>query len=363
MNGAPDLDLREVFQSHEDLADPVAVASLADAAHAQVAAKAGLRPRMTRPTALVASLAAVVALVGTVSGTVALLSGPDRATVLPADPPPVTTGPFAGPAVRLLKLYSDLTAAAEPPALAVSGDLDQSEGQLEPAIGSDYKYSIATGHLTASGPLPTGPARGWVTLPDTSRRVETPLMTADETLAALRGTPRDCQGCADVVVTGAIPTTMDLTVLGGDAEVPAWKFQLAGTSFQLIRAAIPARSLVTLPSDALTPLPGTIPAGSYAVSADGRSLDITFAGSEETGVCGRRYAATAHESSAAVVVAIADVGPVDPTPPTQGQGCDDVGHLRHVTVRLDAPLVERAVLDLAWGRLMPRTGPQPGRVS
>lgn len=250
-------------------------------------------------------------------------------------------------AAQLLDRYAAAKGKAAPPALDLGDELEQQDGNWEPAVGENDKLAWLTGHLVAVAPLPPAPGPAKV-LTGAGRGVSTTVISARDALAAMTARRSSCNGCTDLAVTGATLSTMDVRTSAGTVTVPAWRFALRGTAVTLRRVAVPLSALVRTPAP-WAPAPGDgLRADSFEQAPGGRTLIVAFTGApDEPGPCGADYRGVAFESDRAVVVAVLDL-------PRKSDGqeiaCADIGAGRSVEVPLRRPLGDRTVLSLADGQ-------------
>ena len=250
-------------------------------------------------------------------------------------------------AAQLLDRYADARKTSDSPALDLGDQLEQQEGDWEPAVGENNKLAWLTGHLVAVAPLPDAPGPGRV-LDGTVGGVTTTVVSAHDALAAMTSRRSNCDGCTDLRVTGAVLTTMDVRTSAGVVTVPGWRFSLDGTAVTLLRVAIPASALVRTPVD-WTPAPGDgLRPESFDLAPGGRTMTLVFTGApDEPGACGADYRGEAFESDQAVVVAVVQI-PREPS--GQDIACAAIGAVRMVDVTLHRELGDRTVLSLADGQ-------------
>lgn len=308
-----------------------------------------LSPAAPRSAALGRATAALVAtlLVSTALGACGSVGGGVRGGG-PASPT-MDDRDRAQRAARLLDRYADALKASDAPGLALGDQLEQQDGDWEPAVGENNKLAWLTGHLVAVAPLPPAPGPGKV-LDGTLGGVSTTVLSAEDALKAMTARHSACDGCTDLRVTGAALTTMDVRTSAGVVTVPAWRFSLEGTAVTLLRVAVPASGLVRTPVD-WTPAPGDgLRPESFELASGGRTLTLVFTGApDEPGPCGADYRAQAFESDRAVVVAVVQL-PREPS--GQDIACEAIGAVRSVDVTLDRVLGDRAVLSLADAQLV-----------
>jgi len=164
-----------------------------------------------------------------------------------------------------------------------------------------------------------------------------PIIAASDAVALLRSTgtghaPTPLRVTSVRLAAGSFATDRGLMLL------PAWLLTFDGVSN-------PASVLAVVPS-----LQFRIPAASgqatammsATISADGRTLTVSFVGSQAgTGPCTADYAASAAESVHAVAIVINEVRSAN----SGGGSCAAVGYVRRAAVQLRSPLGERVVVD------------------
>jgi hypothetical protein len=205
------------------------------------------------------------------------------------------------------------------------------------------KDAFGSGHFRLAGTLPAGPLPGLVRWAD-GTTLRLPLLTARATFAELAA-QRPCGGpyaCGQLTVTGAQPGAVTVRTSRGPASVPAWRFTVAGLGWQVSEVAVARSALVVLPGYGPIPAAGqNTPGvgGLTAVSADGRTLTLSFTGSW----CDAAWGAYRYESGGTVVAGSWEK-------PSAGNGaCLAMGMSRTARVRLARPLGTRVVLDVASG--------------
>lgn len=213
------------------------------------------------------------------------------------------------------------------------------------------KDAFGSGHFRLAGALPAGPLPGVVRWAD-GTTLRLPLLTARAAFAALAA-QRPCGGpyaCGQLTVTGAQPGAVTVRTSRGLASVPAWRFTVAGLGWQVSEVAVARSALVVLPGYGPIPPAGRNTrgvSGLTAVSADGRTLTLSFTG----GACDAAWGAYRYESNGTVVAG-------SWVKPSAGNtSCSLVGIFHTARVTLARPLGTRVVLDVASGLpLVP--GPQ-----
>ncbi|MCZ0979374.1 hypothetical protein O1L60_10385 [Streptomyces diastatochromogenes] len=148
-------------------------------------------------------------------------------------------------------------------------------------------------------------------------------------------------------MTGAVFGLAARDVAGERLLVPAWLFTadpVDAAPYTVVETAV-VREYLAPPVKPSPPDQGTAPArqiGSYRTAEDGRKLTVTFWG----GVCGT-YTAEAVETPERVTVRIDEKS--DP-----GRVCIAIAKEITLTVTLQSPLGDRAVVDAASGEAVPR---------
>jgi hypothetical protein len=205
------------------------------------------------------------------------------------------------------------------------------------------KDAFASGHFRLAGTLPARPLPGLVRWAD-GTTLRLPLLTAKAAFADLAA-QRPCGGpfaCGQLTVTGAQPGVVTVRTSRGLASVPAWRFTVAGLGWKVSEVAVARGALVVLPGYGPIPAAGrNTPGvtGLTAVSADGRTLTLSFIGS----ACDAAWGAYRYESNATVVAGSWEKPAAGNTP------CPAVGMFRTARVTLARPLGTRVVLDVASG--------------
>ncbi|MDJ0383304.1 hypothetical protein [Streptomyces sp. G-G2] len=189
----------------------------------------------------------------------------------------------------------------------------------------------------ASGPAPgtgTGPSACATSVP---LEPETPVGPGDT--PPCNPDPRPMKPPRTETVGSAVLGLAAGTVDGARGLVPAWLFEVTGTS-----GGGAARTVVQPAARDAGPAPQggrTVPGFSY--SATDRKLTVHFWG----GACST-YAAQARESAEAVTVKITD------TPNEAGRVCILIAKEMSVTVTLEQPLGNRSVVDATTGKPLAR---------
>jgi hypothetical protein len=205
------------------------------------------------------------------------------------------------------------------------------------------KDAFGSGHFRLAGTLPAGPLPGLVRWAD-GTTLRLPLLTARAAFAELAA-QRPCGGpyaCGQLTVTGAQPGVVTVHTSRGLASVPAWRFTVTELGWQVGEVAVARSALVVLPGYGPIPAAGrNTPGvdGLTAVSADGRTLTLSFIGS----ACDAAWGAFRYESNGTVVAGSWEKPSAGNTP------CPAVGMFRTARVTLARPLGTRVILDVASG--------------
>jgi hypothetical protein len=205
------------------------------------------------------------------------------------------------------------------------------------------KDAFGSGHFRLAGPLPARPLAGMVRWAG-GTTLRLPLLTARAAFAELAA-QRPCGGpyaCGQLTVTGAQPDAVTVRTSRGLASVPAWRFTVAGLDWKVSEVAVARGALVVLPGYGPVPAAGrNTPgvSGLTAVSADGRTLTLSFTGS----ACDAARGAYRYESNGTVVAGSWEKPSAGDTP------CPAVGMFRTARVTLTRPLGIRVILDVATG--------------
>ena len=232
------------------------------------------------------------------------------------------------------------------------GDLTGQVGDWEEAVGDNNKRALMAGLVEAPADLPV------VTPPDGEVRWQdgttatVPLMSAQRAVTAIQGPDTEPCGddCVPLRVTAARLTTGPIETSRGPATAPVWEFSLEGTAVRMTQVAIADPITVTPPPWEATDPPVGLAIDSAIGTVGGRELTVAFTGAPLPAdqPCGEDYTAEAVESELAVVVIVMrhpHVGFV--------AACTAVGAPRTATVKLAAPLGQRAVLEVQRGLPVP----------
>jgi hypothetical protein len=236
------------------------------------------------------------------------------------------------------------------------GELTSQIGEWEVGVGDNNKSALLAGMVQAVTALPTDtPSRREVKWLDDTK-VNVKVLSAAAALEELISTGSDdCPDCEPLRVTEATLATGLVETSRGPAEAPMWVYGIAGSSVRITRVAVDDSIVVHPPPWNADDPPVGVSAMWAIGTEDARRLEVGFIGAEEDGTqpCGADYEAEAVESDIAVVVIITGSNRLDPQALPSGIGCRLEGHTRTVEVRLDAPLGDRAVLEIREGLPVP----------
>lgn len=277
---------------------------------------------------------------------------PGASSAQSAEPP---TDPIHAQARDALARWADAVAKSGGATVSFVGDLTGQVGDWEPAVGENNKPALAAGLLTAPTPLSdTRPGRSRVRWLD-GESVDVDVLSAADALADLVATAdgSSCDECLPLRVTDANQATGLVETSRGPAEAPLWVFTIEGTDVRVTRNAVdPSVTVVPPPFNADHP-PEGVSIDEATGTPGARKLTVSFTGAEKTGdkPCGADYTTEAVESDLAVVVIVIE----HPNP--AAAACPAVGKTRTATVTLEAPLGERAVLEIRQGLPVPVHAP------
>lgn len=298
---------------------------------------------MMRLTLLCAAAVAVTALAVAACGSLAAPPSASQAT------PPAAgqDGPAAFVArARQVTAQWDRSAAARiwRTGLVLMDASDLTPVPSNAGFGSQQeKDAFGSGHFKLAGTLPAGPLPGLVRWAGGST-LRLPLLTARAAFAELAA-QRPCGGpsaCGQLTVTGAQPGAVTVRTSRGLASVPAWRFTVAGLGWKVSEVAVARSALAVLPAYVPIPAAGQHTPGVNvltAVSADGRTLTLSFIGS----ACDAAWGAYRYQSNSTVVAGSWEKPSAGNTP------CPAVGMPRTARITLAHPLGTRVILDVASG--------------
>jgi hypothetical protein len=240
--------------------------------------------------------------------------------------------------------------------IAPVGDLTGQVGDWEPNVGDNNKPALMAGRIFTMAEL-EGPAQeGEVTWPDGST-TRIPVMSAQAAIVAIadaaKAAQAPCPECTDLIATDAELIEVAIQTTRGPATAPVWSFTIDGTAVKVTRVAIAnAVAVPQLPWDSSFSSVG-MHLDSARGSVTGTEVTVSFIGAPEPGnkPCGEDYTAGAVESDLAVVIIVIR----GPTNVGFGGGCTAVGAVRTAIATLEAPLGNRAVLNVDSGQPVPMT--------
>lgn len=236
------------------------------------------------------------------------------------------------------------------------GDLTSQLGDWGSSVAANNKPALDSGLVQAEEPLSDDtPSRGEVKWLD-GAKVGVKLLSAaaslGELVAAADG--ETCSACEPLLVTEARLATGLIETSRGPAEAPVWVFTIAGSAVRVTRVAVDESITITPPPWNADDPPQGISIDAAVGTQASLELEVVFTGAvEERGEpCGADYSAEAVESELAIVVIVTERR-------TAGDSgaCDLVGRTRTANVALDAPLGNRAVLEVRQGLPVPIVAP------
>ena len=230
------------------------------------------------------------------------------------------------------------------------GELTGQVGDWELAVGDNNKRALMSGLFEAAVSLPAeAPAEGEVQWQDGATKAVR-VISAQQAVAEIRASSaQPCPDCVSLQITAAQLTSGRVETSRGPATAPIWEFTLQGTAVKMTRVAIADSITVVPPPWNTDDAPAGISVDSASGTVGGRELTVAFVGAPLPGDqgCGADYSAEAVESPAAVVVIVTE------HPHGAFEACTAVGARRTTSVKLAAPLGERAVLEVKQGLPVP----------
>ena len=230
------------------------------------------------------------------------------------------------------------------------GELTGQVGDWELGVGDNNKRALYAGLVEGAVSLPAEiPAEGEVRWQDGAPQTVR-VTSAQQAVAEIRASATaSCPDCVSMRITGARLTTGSVETSRGPASAPIWEFTLQGTAVKVTRVAIADRITVVPPPWNADDAPVGISVDSASGTVGGRELTVAFVGAPLPGDqgCGADYSAEAVESPTAVVVIVTE------HPHGAFEACTAVGARRTASVKLAAPLGERAVLEVKQGLPVP----------
>jgi hypothetical protein len=236
------------------------------------------------------------------------------------------------------------------------GDLTSQLGDWESSVAANNKPALASGLVQADEPLSDDtPSRGevkWLDGTTVSVKVLSAASSLDELVASATG--GECPECRPLQVTEARLATGLIETSRGPAEAPVWVFTIAGSAVRVTRVAVDESITITPPPWNAADPPEGISIDAAVGTQTSLELEVVFTGAvEERGEpCGADYTAEAVESELAIVVIVTERRTAG------GAGaCDLAGRTRTADVALEAPLGNRAVLEIRQGLPVPIVAP------
>ena len=234
------------------------------------------------------------------------------------------------------------------------GELTSQVGDWEAAVGDNNKMALMTGRVAAAIDLPTdSPGRREVKWLDGSKVDVNVLSAADTFQALVTGAAGECDECTPLRITEANLATGLVETSRGPAEAPVWVYTIAGTQVRVTRVAVDESVTIDPPAWNADDPPVGVSIDRAIGAADSRDLEVAFIGAKEDASkpCGVDYTAEAVESELAVVVIVHERR--NPAP----VACTLAGFERTATVRLEARLGDRVVLEVKQGLPVPVLAP------
>jgi hypothetical protein len=216
---------------------------------------------------------------------------------------------------------------------------------FSPANGfasGDSKMAAYCNKYALGAPLPTNvPSKAVVTWTDGTSASYRGISAADALVAltaASSATPDpQCAAIPPLVINGARLGTVDFETDRSRAKMTSWLFSAIGVNGEMAYPALVPAAFWT------GHMIGQFSNGSAAISSDGRSLSITFAGAPDTpGPCGGDYKGVVAESGSAVAVAMQEI---PHAAPDDNVACPAIAQERVITVTLASPLGGRVFVD------------------
>jgi len=234
--------------------------------------------------------------------------------------------------------------------IVLVGELTGQVGDWEVGVGDNNKRALYAGLVEGAVSLPAEmPAEGEV-LRQGGATKTVRVISAQQAMAEIRaGATASCPDCVSLRITGARLTTGSVETSRGPVTAPIWEFAVQGTTVKVTRVAIADRITVVPPPLNADEAPVGISVDSASGTVGGRELTVAFVGAPLPGDqgCGVDYSAEAVESQTAVVVIVTE------HPHGLFEACTAEGARRTASVKLAAPLGERAVLEVKQGLPVP----------
>lgn len=267
---------------------------------------------------------------------------------------PRASDPLRAQAQDALDRWADAAAKSGGATISFVGEQTSQLGDWEGSVGDNNKPALMAGLVTAPTPLSDArPDRGKVRWLD-GKTVDVDMLSAADALEDLVAAGEgECADCRPLPVTDANLATGLVETSQGPAEAPLWVFTIEGTDVRVTRIAVdPSITVVPPPYNADRPPDGL--SIELAVGTPGSSkLTVSFIGAVKGAdePCGADYTAETVESDLAVVVIVIE------HPNQTLASCRAGGKTRTASVTLDAPLGNRAVLEVRQGLPVPVHAP------
>ncbi|MGP3967355.1 hypothetical protein [Streptomyces sp. 6N223] len=237
---------------------------------------------------------------------------------------------------------SDEAAAWSEGYYPVDGPVQLPDGGLR---GEQDQRAYDRGGFTLSTALPDGHTRDERVRWEDGTSMPVTAMSAEAALNVVDTGAGQRPDSATLEVTGAEAGEMRLHTSRGPATVPAWHFTLDGYDTPLIVAAVEVPEPLNAPVEPVEGDPGEAQPleGVVSVSGDGTSVTLMTG----RGACDGGTAVDVYETEGSVVLAGLVTDEAGP-----GVMCTDQLITEPVTVELDEPVGERALLDSFDGELL-----------
>ncbi|HUQ44580.1 MAG TPA: hypothetical protein VM451_09270 [Candidatus Limnocylindria bacterium] len=314
---------------------------------------------MTRVRALAALAAAVVAST-LLAACSTIVSAPGGSGGIPVATEKVSSDPIERQAKEALERWAAAVERSGGAAITFTGDMTSQIGDWEPGVGDNNKGALGAGLVEPMIDLPADPpARGEVKWVDGSSQGVDVLSAAAamaDLVAEGVAANSECSDCEPLRVTEAKLATTLVETSQGPANAPTWVFTIAGSDVRVTRIAVDDRVTVDPPPWNAEDPPAGVSIMSATGAADSKELEVSFVGAPQgkDEPCGADYKALAVESALAVVVVVTEDRHVN----EPGVACRLIGAVRTATLKLDAKLGTRTVLEIRQGLPVPLQAPK-----
>jgi hypothetical protein len=250
-------------------------------------------------------------------------------------------------AQEALDRWADAVTRSGGASISFVGPMTSQIGDWEDAVADKNKAALMAGVIEAVTNLPDDPPPRdevrWLDGSTVGVNVLSAADALDDLVEAVD--PGECPDCRPLRITDAQLATGLVETSRGPAEAPMWVFSLAGTAVTVTRVAVDESVTVAPPPWNADDPPQGISIDWAAGAADSDTLEVSFIGAVKgrDEPCGADYTAEAVESEHAVVVIVHERANPAAVP------CTAAGRTRTATASLDAPLGERAVLEVQQG--------------